>query len=180
MLDALHLVIYVHPLPPLNQSSFLLDHATIGLGVVTSCQEHIAENRMTDSELLVGLQQKLLDAVASTDWEMYQELCDPSLTAFEPEAKGHLVEGLDFHKFYFDFLKQREGYSSPNNTMSNVKVCLAASALRKVAMQHSRSVKGSYTTHQLHQQMALPSCYCKQHNWHDLNSVAGTAAVCLP
>eukprot|EP00877_Chromochloris_zofingiensis_P013592 jgi/Chrzof1/8487/Cz03g12140.t1 len=77
---------------------------------------------MTDSELLVGLQQKLLDAVASTDWEMYQELCDPSLTAFEPEAKGHLVEGLDFHKFYFDFLKQREGYSSPNNTMSNVKV----------------------------------------------------------
>ena len=24
------------------------------------------------------------------------------MTAFEPEAIGNLVEGLDFHKFYFD------------------------------------------------------------------------------
>ncbi len=30
------------------------------------------------------------------------QLCDPTLTAFEPEAQGQLVEGLDFHKFYFD------------------------------------------------------------------------------
>ncbi len=29
------------------------------------------------------------------------ELCDPSLTAFEPEALGQLVEGLEFHRFYF-------------------------------------------------------------------------------
>jgi calcium/calmodulin-dependent protein kinase (CaM kinase) II len=27
------------------------------------------------------------------------------MTAFEPEAIGNLVEGLDFHKFYFDNLK---------------------------------------------------------------------------
>ena len=27
---------------------------------------------------------------------------DPHLTAFEPEARGNLVEGLEFHKFYFD------------------------------------------------------------------------------
>ena len=27
---------------------------------------------------------------------------DPRLTAFEPEARGNLVEGLEFHKFYFD------------------------------------------------------------------------------
>ena len=24
------------------------------------------------------------------------------MTAFEPEALGNLVEGMDFHKFYFD------------------------------------------------------------------------------
>ena len=24
------------------------------------------------------------------------------MTAFEPEALGNLVEGIDFHKFYFD------------------------------------------------------------------------------
>lgn len=34
-----------------------------------------------------------------------QELCDGSLTCFEPEAVGHLVEGLPFHKFYFDLPK---------------------------------------------------------------------------
>lgn len=32
----------------------------------------------------------------------YRRLCDPHLTAFEPEAIGNLVEGLEFHKFYFD------------------------------------------------------------------------------
>ena len=31
------------------------------------------------------------------------------MTAFEPEAIGNLVEGLDFHKFYFD---NREYFSS--------------------------------------------------------------------
>ena len=31
-----------------------------------------------------------------------RRLCDPHMTAFEPEAIGNLVEGLDFHKFYFD------------------------------------------------------------------------------
>lgn len=32
----------------------------------------------------------------------YSKICDPHLTAFEPEAMGNLVEGMDFHKFYFD------------------------------------------------------------------------------
>lgn len=31
-----------------------------------------------------------------------RKICDPHLTAFEPEALGNLVEGMDFHKFYFD------------------------------------------------------------------------------
>lgn len=30
------------------------------------------------------------------------KLVDPHLTALEPEARGNLVEGLEFHKFYFD------------------------------------------------------------------------------
>lgn len=29
-------------------------------------------------------------------------MCDPAVTAFEPEALGNLVEGLDFHRFYFE------------------------------------------------------------------------------
>lgn len=59
---------------------------------------------MTESttQELLRLTQQLLDAVARGDWEGYQTLCDPLLTAFEPEARGQLVEGLRFHKFYFD------------------------------------------------------------------------------
>ncbi|TSN95661.1 Calcium/calmodulin-dependent protein kinase type II delta 2 chain [Bagarius yarrelli] len=30
------------------------------------------------------------------------KMCDPGLTSFEPEALGNLVEGHDFHRFYFE------------------------------------------------------------------------------
>jgi calcium/calmodulin-dependent protein kinase (CaM kinase) II len=55
----------------------------------------------TTADLLV-LNQRLLDAIAQANWPAYQELCQPDLTCFEPEARGQLVEGLAFHKFYFD------------------------------------------------------------------------------
>src|SRR5262249_60540557 len=51
---------------------------------------------------LISLTQRLLDSITQGDWATYTELCDPTLTAFEPEAPGQLVEGLDFHRFYFD------------------------------------------------------------------------------
>src|SRR6516165_1586644 len=51
---------------------------------------------------LLDLTQRLLDCIANRDWATYEELCDPSLTAFEPEAPGQRVEGLAFHRFYFD------------------------------------------------------------------------------
>jgi calcium/calmodulin-dependent protein kinase (CaM kinase) II len=53
-----------------------------------------------DEELL-RLNQRLLESIAWGDWATYQELCDPSLTSFEPEAMGQLVEGMAFHHFYF-------------------------------------------------------------------------------
>jgi calcium/calmodulin-dependent protein kinase (CaM kinase) II len=52
-------------------------------------------------ETIVQLTEELLVAITSGDWDKYVELCDPSLSAFEPEAKGFLVDGLDFHRFYF-------------------------------------------------------------------------------
>ena len=33
---------------------------------------------------------------------VYSKFVDPQLTCFEPEACGYLIEGIDFHKFYFD------------------------------------------------------------------------------
>ena len=51
---------------------------------------------------LISLNQKLLAAIDGGDWSTYVDLCDADLTAFEPEASGHLVKGLEFHRFYFD------------------------------------------------------------------------------
>jgi ketosteroid isomerase-like protein len=51
---------------------------------------------------ILRLTQELLDAIANGDWAVYEKLCAPSLTAFEPEAKGQQVTGLAFHRFYFD------------------------------------------------------------------------------
>lgn len=54
---------------------------------------------------LVALNQQLLDSIANGDWATYSRLCDPELSAIEPEAPGQVVSGLAFHKFYFDLAK---------------------------------------------------------------------------
>jgi calcium/calmodulin-dependent protein kinase (CaM kinase) II len=61
---------------------------------------------------LLRLTQRLLDSIATADWATYEELCDPSLTAFEPESQGQLVEGMDFHHFYF----RLSGHRGPQQT----------------------------------------------------------------
>ena len=65
------------------------------------------------------LNQRLLESIAQGDWATYQELCDPSLTAFEPEGRGQLVEGLDFHQFYFRLAGAR---GNPQTTMAAPRV----------------------------------------------------------
>jgi calcium/calmodulin-dependent protein kinase (CaM kinase) II len=66
----------------------------------------------TITDELLKLTQRLLDGIAGGDWATYQELCDPTLTSFEAEAHGVLVEGLAFHKFYFDL----GGIRGPHHT----------------------------------------------------------------
>lgn len=51
---------------------------------------------------IIGATEQLLRAINARDFATYKRLCDDNLTAFEPEALGNLVEGLHFHKFYFD------------------------------------------------------------------------------
>jgi calcium/calmodulin-dependent protein kinase (CaM kinase) II len=43
---------------------------------------------------VLGLTERLLNSIAAGDWATYEELCAPDMTCFEPEARGHLVEGL--------------------------------------------------------------------------------------
>ena len=57
---------------------------------------------MTPEESLLDASRKLLKSIDAGDWNAYAALCDESLTCFEPEAEGHLVTGMPFHKFYFD------------------------------------------------------------------------------
>jgi calcium/calmodulin-dependent protein kinase (CaM kinase) II len=57
---------------------------------------------MSDEPELLNLSRKLLIAIDTGDWQTYVSLCDESITCFEPEANGHLIAGLPFHKFYFD------------------------------------------------------------------------------
>ncbi len=54
-----------------------------------------------ESELL-ALSKQLLSVIDAGNWAEYAKLCDEGLSCFEPEALGQLVEGLPFHKFYFD------------------------------------------------------------------------------
>uniref|UniRef100_A0A8C1S3N7 calcium/calmodulin-dependent protein kinase n=1 Tax=Cyprinus carpio TaxID=7962 RepID=A0A8C1S3N7_CYPCA len=44
----------------------------------------------------------------------HPKICDPGLTCFEPEALGNLVEGMDFHRFYFENLLSKN--SKPIHT----------------------------------------------------------------
>ena len=70
---------------------------------------------MTDEESTVqevlGLNERLLRSIAEGDWATYQQLCDPTLTAFEAESRGQLVEGMAFHRFYFDRGGIKGGYN---------------------------------------------------------------------
>ncbi|GMT23941.1 hypothetical protein PFISCL1PPCAC_15238, partial [Pristionchus fissidentatus] len=73
---------------------------------------------------IVRVTQTLLDAIANKDYEAYCRHCDPMMTAFEPEALGNLVEGMDFHRFYFDNGATTTNRRSVQTTLLNPNVHL--------------------------------------------------------
>ncbi|XP_048089048.1 calcium/calmodulin-dependent protein kinase (CaM kinase) II gamma 1 isoform X4 [Alosa alosa] len=58
----------------------------------------------TRKQEIIKITEQLIEAMNNGDFEAYTRICDPGLTSFEPEALGNLVEGMDFHKFYFENL----------------------------------------------------------------------------
>ena len=69
-------------------------------------------NAQRDQEIL-EINQAMLDSAASGDWKTYSHFCSPELSCFEPETTGHLVEGLEFHHFYFPVV-QTNTLAHPN------------------------------------------------------------------
>lgn len=69
---------------------------------------------MSEAAELLELNNRLLVSIMQADWETYQQLCDPALTAFEPESMGMLVEGMEFHHVYFN---RRATPGTPNPIM---------------------------------------------------------------
>nr|XP_013998815.1 unnamed protein product [Salmo salar] len=68
----------------------------------------------TRKQDIIKITEQLIQAVNNGDFEAYAKICDPGLTSFEPEALGNLVEGMDFHRFYFENLLSKN--SKPIHT----------------------------------------------------------------
>uniref|UniRef100_A0AAQ4PF22 calcium/calmodulin-dependent protein kinase n=1 Tax=Gasterosteus aculeatus aculeatus TaxID=481459 RepID=A0AAQ4PF22_GASAC len=51
---------------------------------------------------IIKVTEQLIESINNGDFDAYAKICDPGLTSFEPEALGNLVEGHDFHRFYFE------------------------------------------------------------------------------
>lgn len=95
---------------------------------------------------LLDLTTRLLEAIVGADWTTYSKLCDPSITCFEPEARGHLVEGMPFHEFYF-----RLGGPTKNHctTMSrpHVRVIGDAAVVSYVRLNQRMNAAGDPVTY---------------------------------
>ncbi|XP_035000855.1 calcium/calmodulin-dependent protein kinase type II subunit gamma isoform X10 [Hippoglossus stenolepis] len=73
-----------------------------------------SNNKQTRKQEIIKITEQLIEAINNGDFDAYTRICDPGLTSFEPEALGNLVEGMDFHKFYFENLLSKN--SKPVHT----------------------------------------------------------------
>nr|XP_046233968.1 calcium/calmodulin-dependent protein kinase type II subunit gamma-like isoform X14 [Scatophagus argus] len=76
--------------------------------------EEEMKGRKARKQEIIKITEQLIEAINNGDFDAYTRICDPGLTSFEPEALGNLVEGMDFHKFYFDNLLSKN--SKPVHT----------------------------------------------------------------
>ncbi|XP_029907393.1 calcium/calmodulin-dependent protein kinase type II delta 1 chain isoform X6 [Myripristis murdjan] len=68
---------------------------------ISSVQTCTNNNKARKQEI-IKVTEQLIESINNGDFEAYAKICDPGLTSFEPEALGNLVEGHDFHRFYFE------------------------------------------------------------------------------
>ncbi|XP_039990380.1 calcium/calmodulin-dependent protein kinase type II delta chain-like isoform X5 [Xiphias gladius] len=96
------------PESELSQSS--MPAAPLGSNTVAAK----SNTKQTRKQEIIKITEQLIEAINNGDFDAYTRICDPGLTSFEPEALGNLVEGMDFHKFYFENLLSKN--SKPVHT----------------------------------------------------------------
>ncbi|XP_061175253.1 calcium/calmodulin-dependent protein kinase type II delta chain-like isoform X4 [Saccostrea echinata] len=95
------------------------DEDTRGAITLTELQIHeqsgcSSPKSMCRKQEIIKLTEQLIAAITSGNYEDYTKYVDPSVTCFETEAMGHLIVGMDFHKFYFDHVLSKN--NKPLNT----------------------------------------------------------------
>jgi calcium/calmodulin-dependent protein kinase (CaM kinase) II len=113
-----------------------------------------------DQEILT-INQAMLESVAGGDWERYAQFCNEDLSCFEAETSGHLVEGLAFHRYYFELPASGEAPSP-------VTVTMARPHLRWLS---DDAVVLSYTrlTQRINQGDPITASCCETRIWQRIN-----------
>ncbi|BES94093.1 calmodulin-dependent protein kinase [Nesidiocoris tenuis] len=107
---------------------------------------------------VIKITEQLLEAINTGDLEAYTKICDPHITAFEPEALGNLVEGMDFHKFYFENVVTKN-CKAINTTILNPNVHLLGDEAACIAYVR--------LTQYVDKQGMAHSCQCEETRvWH--------------
>ncbi|XP_046706833.1 calcium/calmodulin-dependent protein kinase type II delta 1 chain isoform X1 [Silurus meridionalis] len=91
--------------PALEPQSTVIHNPTDGNKVESSESANTTiedEDVKARKQEIIKVTEQLIEAINNGDFEAYTKICDPGLTSFEPEALGNLVEGTDFHRFYFE------------------------------------------------------------------------------
>ncbi|XP_038151680.1 calcium/calmodulin-dependent protein kinase type II subunit gamma isoform X6 [Cyprinodon tularosa] len=103
---------------PMEAQTTVVHNPTDGTkGSTESCnnaEEEEMKGRKARKQEIIKMTEQLIEAIDNGDFDAYTRICDPGLTSFEPEALGNLVEGMDFHKFYFENLLSKN--SKPVHT----------------------------------------------------------------
>ncbi|XP_026080391.1 calcium/calmodulin-dependent protein kinase type II subunit gamma isoform X9 [Carassius auratus] len=100
---------------PMEPQTTVVHNPADGIkGSTESCNTTEEEDMKARKQEIIKITEQLIEAINNGDFEAYTRICDPGLTSFEPEALGNLVEGMDFHKFYFENLLSKN--SKPVHT----------------------------------------------------------------
>uniref|UniRef100_A0A8C1MK33 calcium/calmodulin-dependent protein kinase n=1 Tax=Cyprinus carpio TaxID=7962 RepID=A0A8C1MK33_CYPCA len=104
------------PSPALEAQTTVIHNAVDGIKESSDSSNATVEDEETKArkQEIIKITEQLIEANNNGDFEAYAKICDPGLTCFEPEALGNLVEGMDFHRFYFENLLSKN--SKPIHT----------------------------------------------------------------